>query len=292
MKPSLLSSFLNSHNLFTHIRREENNFYSLTIGDINRSDSFRLAIQLLDFTRAKIGIQADAMEPSIQGTFAVPGVQVWLTRSFSRLPAVLDSLIRKVKHRYCIEYAVGAYADRDGHQPDLVVHWNFGMDPDSWSSKESKVRRNTLWVRDTFQGKQHIDTIHSENFPVVIPLPEGPLDATLTIDRCVRWRAIGPAVPFTTMSFKFSRPVPICDHKDREWTGSGAKGSTIEEAVANMAAAIVSRRLRNNHTPDGKRSLHNVLKAAKQAEQIPAELTPVIISDLAAFVGHLRKSED
>jgi hypothetical protein len=293
MTTSFVSKFLKKHNLFTHIRRDRDNFYSLSLSSVDSSQSLRVAVKLLDFRQARIGIQAETMEPAIQLTWAVPGIQVWLTRSYSRLPDVLDKLIRSVKHRYTIEYAVSAHIDRDGHEPDLVIGWNLGMDPDSWSRGESKLRRRSIWVRDALLGKQHIDTIHAEEHAVVIPLPEGPLDAVLTIDHCVRWRTIGHAVPFTSMSFKFSLPVAIGDHKDREWTGSSARGGSIDEVVKNMAAEIVRKRLQNEHTTDGKRTMYSVVQAAKGLETLgDAESIGTLIRDLADFVGYLRKPRD
>lgn len=289
MKTSFVSKLLKAYNLFTHIHRTRSDFYSMTLGDVNSSNSFRLAVKLFDFTQARIGIQAETMEPAIQLTCAIPGLQVWLTRSYSRLPIVLDKLIRSVKHRYTIEYMVGVHIDRDGHEPDLVVGWNLGMDPDSWSHGESKMRRRSIWLRDALQGKEHIDTIYTEKHPAVIPLPEGPLDATLEIGHYVRWRTIGPAIHFTRMSFDFSRAVSVGDHKDREWHGSSARGNSPEEAVKNMAAEIVKKRLHNNHTADGKRTMYEVLRQAKDdSVEHTTSQSRALIKELVDFVEYLR----
>lgn len=292
MTTSFVSKLLKTYNLFTHIHRTRSDFYSMTIGDVNSSNSFRLAVKLFDFTQARIGVQADTMEPEIQLTWAIPGIQVWLTRSYSRLPAVLDKLIRSVQHRYTIEYAAGCYVDKDGHEPDLVVQWNFGLDPDSHESKESKLRRNLFWLRDTIQGRQHIETIYSEKGVYPLLLPEGPLAAELTIDHCVRWRQLGPAVKFTSASFKFERPVSVGDHKDREWTGSSVRGETADEMCRNMVQEIVRRRLRNHHTPDGARTLHSVMERVKVLETLPNDTKTEVIGDLAAFLDHYRCREE
>lgn len=292
MKPSFVSKFLTKHNLFTHIRRENDNYYSLSIGDVHSSRAVRVSAKLFDFGRVKLGVQVDAMEPTIQFSWAVPGLQLWISFSSAQLPAALDGLVRRVKHRYAIEYAAGCYVDKDGHEPDLVVQWNFGLDPDSHESKESKLRRNLFWLRDTIQGRQHIETIYSEKGVYPLLLPEGPLAAELTIDHCVRWRQLGPAVKFTSASFKFERPVSVGDHKDREWTGSSVRGETADEMCRNMVQEIVRRRLRNHHTPDGARTLHSVMERVKVLETLPNDTKTEVIGDLAAFLDHYRCREE
>ena len=91
MKPSFVSRFLKKHNLFTHIRREKDNYYSLSIGDVHSSRAVRVSAKLFDFGRVKLGVklgvQVDAMEPTIQFSWAVPGAicaaVIWLLRSLA-----------------------------------------------------------------------------------------------------------------------------------------------------------------------------------------------------------------
>lgn len=123
---------------------------------------------------------------------------------------------------------------------------------DSWWRKAI-----TLNVRDWLLGRQRYETTKGVSFDVVVPMPEGCYSAKATQEtRIWRRRWYVPMRRCDHVWLDIDGGIPYSGKGENSWDCGddglwGTGGSTLEEAIGNAVASVLTSRRRHGHDSKG-----------------------------------------
>lgn len=250
-----LQTLLNKHGLFLHLRQDRDRTIGVTIGSNNTGNGVRLALHPGDFhnlLRAGIEFDSDG-ETDLGITLGVPGLTVYLSQNAWPMPQWLIQHIRSKRYRYTIAYSVSATIEKLPHKKDLSLRWNLGQDPNCWSKGEARWKRGCVSLLDTLYGREKFTSLTETRHDVVLPLPEGPIGATLVISTNKRARARSEP-QFETQKF-IEFPQALRMEPDKRVRGFWVSGDSRDDVLADACNKVISARVRSGLTTCGQWSV-------------------------------------
>lgn len=280
-----LQSFLDRHGLFLHLRNKRRQDLGVTIGTLNGRTA-ELSVVLGKFKNLlRCGLLFEHNGDSNIGvSLGGPGLTLHFGENIWPLPQRLVKHIAQKRFRYAIEYAFDIYVNTDGHDPDLRICWNLGMDPMTSNHTDAWWRHHSLSVRDALLGKELIETMTEKSYSVVLDLPEGRIPAKLTVYSHRRQRPRTHPKYFTTAFIDLEQPLVM--NRGKEYTGFSIK---VEDSVDGMMRAtrdrIIAERIDSGLTPCGQAYAPALAKELLNSEQGVMQIDSA--KKLAAYVQAL-----
>ncbi len=182
--------------------------------------------------RSSLGVSLQRCGDSggLQTHVAIPPVSLWFTFPFGK------------------SYDNENYFDIDVH--DNALWWQFGGNSfGDWDSKTPKWMHGSFHVDDFFLGKQKYTGGKAEPVKVVIPMPEGPYEATVSITEDTwsrpRWRTIR----VRRADVKIPQGIPHEDKGEDSWNcgttrsyGLSCPADSVEEAIGKTVQNVLRSR--------------------------------------------------
>lgn len=262
-----LQSLLDRHGLFLHLRKFRRQDLGVTIGTLNGRTA-ELSVVLGKFKNLlRCGLLLEHNGDSNIGvSLGGPGLTVHIGENIWPLPERLVKHITQKRFRHCIEYAFDIYVDTDGHDPDVRIRWNLGMDPMTWDHTDPQWRHCSVSLRDLVFGTQKIEALTEKSYSVILDLPEGKIPARLTVHSYRRQRLRTKPQYFTTAFINLEQPLVM--DRGRECTGFSIKvGDNVDDMVRETCKRIVDQRVKSGLTPCGKASAQALARSLLDAKE-------------------------
>ncbi len=283
-----LQSFLDRHGLFLHLRNKKHHNPGITLGTLNGKTA-ELCLVLGKFKNLlRCGLILEHGGDSNLGmSLGIPGLTLHFSESLWPLPELLRKHITAKRFRHCIEYAFDVYVDTDGHDSDVRIRWNLGMDPMAWEHTDPPWRHGSISLRDLVLGSQKIEELTEKSYSVVLDLPEGDIPARLTVHSYRRQRTRTQPKYFTTAFIDLEQPLVM--DRGKECTGFSIKvGDNVDDMVRDTCKRIVHTRVKSGLTPCGKASAQALARSLLESNN--DEPLKQHARMLAAYVHALRAS--
>lgn len=184
-----------------------------------------------------VGLREDGDSGGVMFHGAFPPVSVWLT-----LP-LIPKKFREYSHRN--------FAEVTFNSESKCVHWQFGGDTMSWSSKTPKWKHGSFDVSKFLFGDRKYTEGEPEVHRVTVPMPEGGYEATVEL-REDRWeRPRWPTLRIRRASVDVPLGIPHMGKGENSWDcgedrlfGWDGPCASVEEAVAKTVQSALNRRRR------------------------------------------------
>jgi len=142
---------------------------------------------------------------------------------------------------------------------DRALWWNFWTDLHEWSSRTPKWRQGSWHPIDTFLGRAKYSKEVLAEEPVVIPLPEGPREATASTALATWKRPRWVKHQRYFVDIEIPRGAPFPGKGENSWDmgedgifGMATEGRSVEKAIARVVERVLENRRRYGGSRDWK----------------------------------------